>query len=316
MESVMASRDTYKRMTDLWRPGAVMVYEPGTPSDDSVEPPLPARPDLLLWIQKLNRFEQDEVRADAGVAQARAQMVLRDLESDDYVAARNRSEQMDIEQLVEAIVAAAYSTHMAKAANSVQADTDWHDRLDVVQRTNLAEASDEEKALVEKLAGEYYQEVAKRVAERDEEERARVSTLGLDVLRKEYIDGFVNQRGMDVYMREMNVGEIAFGVRTCEAILCADATDEHGSRCLDGYHHAACTHERLYEQAKEVRELPDELYDRYRGAFNAVNVAAGQAKGSGSRQHSSAASAPPSALEGSTASTPVATSPEPGGISA
>lgn len=313
----MADRERYKRMTDLWRPGTIVTYVDALPGDDSVEPPLPGEPAVYVWVQKLNRFESEEARADADAARTRTEMLLRDMDSEEYKVVVHTSTQFDREQLSEAIVASKYAKHMAEAANSVQADKDWHDRLDVIQRTDTNDADAEELELVSTLTRTYFEEVNKRVEDRDAKERERVETLDEDVLRKEYVDGYVESRGMAVWQSQLRLGEVLFGIRTCDAVPCSSIPGHTGNdRCLEGYHHQSCDHEKLYEDYAEVRGLPDALFDKYVGAFNRVNVAAGQAKGLGSRVRSSVQSAPPSAPEDSTASTPAATSPEPGGTSA
>lgn len=312
----MADRDRYKRMTDLWRPGEVLVYQEGTPADDGVEPPVPGVPDTLVWVQKLNRFESEECRSDADTAKTRTEMILRDLDSDAYKTITMGAQQLTDQQIIDALVASRYSKHMAEAANSVQADPSWHDKLDVIQRTDLRGATTEEEAIVAKLSREYFDEVNKRVEDRDAEERRSVTQLDGEVLRKEYIDAFVDSRGSAIWQRELRIGEVMFGIRMCDAELCETVVDHAGNeRCQDGWHHNACSHERLYLEAREVRDLPDMLFDRYVAAFNRVNVAAGQAKGSGSRAHSSEPSPAPSEPVDSTVSTQDETSPEAAGTS-
>lgn len=286
----MGNRSRYKRLTDLGVRGIELRPDPDTP---------------LVYIQKLNSFEMEESRRDAQVARSRVVMALRKEDGDEMLAMRDMVTRLEKARLVEGIVGSHYTRNVGVASNAIYADPTWHERLDIMDRTNRDTVPDDEKAVLDKINGEYLDELTARVKVLEEDERERLTNDPDEALHTEYIETFVETRASATFMREMRYQEVLFGVRMC------DAEGDMGP-----WDHTPCQHERLYEDVEEVRALSDELLAAYGRAFDQVNVPGRQAKGSASRQASSEPSRPPSVEEASAPSTQEAPSGTQGGTSA
>lgn len=251
----------------------------------------------LVYIQKLNSFEMEESRRDAQVARSRLVMSLRDDAGPEMLAMRDLVTRMDPPRLVEAIVATHYTKNVGIASNAIHADPSWHERLDVMDRTDRDACPDDEKAVLDKINGEYLDELTARIRVLEDDERERLLAEPVEKIHDEYIETFVETRASATFMREMRYQEVLFGVRMC------DAEGDIGP-----WDHSKCQHERLYvdeelldAQGKfvqhltaieQVRGLSDELLSEYGRAFDAVNVPGRVAKGSASQQASSGLSRP------------------------
>lgn len=293
MSGKRSKAERKSRMQDLFVQGRVLRL--GDEDDD------------IVFVQKLNQFEQDEARRMSQAARTRVQMALRKEDGDEMVAVRGAVGDMDKPRMIEGIIASLYGRHIGKASAQVQADAEWQERLDVMDHSVRDLLPEDERKVLDEITSDYLAELNARREKLDDEERARLDALDEDALRAEYISIFIETRGQAVFMREMRYAEVLFGVRLCDA----EQPDEDAD-----WDHSACTHEPFYDDIEEVRALPDILMNRYTETFDKINVAPSQGKDSRSPQASSGLSASPSEEEASTPSTQEVTSPEPVGTSA
>lgn len=286
----MSKRDSYKGLDTLFAAGTVIQ-------------PDPARP--RLWVQKLNSFEQEECRLDAQVKRTLVTSALRTPGSIEYDAVRTAVAKMGRDRLLDGIVQWRYSRYVSEATSFLQAQTEWQERLAVVDRAEFSTLPQEEQDVITDINRAYLNEMNDKINSVRAEDREKLSEQADDELRETYVDEWVDQRGADAFMRLMPALEIMWAVRMCDA-----ESDDDGPE-----HHAQCAHDRLYEKVDEVLALPDDLKAIYNGALNRINVPVRLAKGSASQQDSSALSRPPSEEEESTRSIQEETQPEQGGIS-
>lgn len=312
----MATREAYRRLTDLFTVGEVLQ---------------PAETGPAVFVHKLNDFEMGEARKDASVARSRVMLALRKEDSDDLVALRDGVRRMDKTTIVEGILKSLYTKHVATASGTIHADPAWHERLDVLDRTDRNAVPENERAVIDDINDAYFDELTRRITRMDEDERDRLTRLSDEDLHQEYEEAFIESRAAAVFLRELRFAEIVFGVRMCDALEVTTAEDAEAGK----WDHGKCSHERLhidYEDTVEgpdgekhkvvvraidqVRVLPDPLLDAYSRAFDRLNVPARTAKGSARQSSSSELSRPPSEEEASVPSTPGATTPVPAGTSA
>lgn len=284
-----------RRMQDLFSEGEIFRPDPESPDDDD-----------LLWIKKLNNFEQDEARR---IAQSQRALFVRTMNregSDELWVLKDGVAKMTDERLIEAILASSYAKLMGKASNAVHADPDWHERIDMMENVRRDTVQDAERRTLDEVTAEYLTEIEKRRQAIEASDRHDLQSLDSDELRERYVEVFIEARATGVFMREMRYAEVLFGVRMCDAVM-----GEGGE-----YEHKTCTHLPLYDDHDEVRTLDDILMAQYGRAFDRLNVAPHQAKGSARRQASSGPSRQQSEEEDSSPSTQEVTSPEPVGTSA
>lgn len=319
----MASRtERRRRMTDLFTEGRVLQVGNGD----------------VVFIKKLNQFEDGEARADATAARSRFTLTLRKPESPDTAALHEAAKRMGKERLIDGIVASRYTKYMAEASTSLQADPAWAERLMILDRTDFATVKEDERTTVDEINREYLDDLQKRVAEREANDREDLARDTDEAVQTAYEEAFIDSRAAAVYIGEYKLGQLAWAVRMCDATQEEDQT----------WNHDNCKHARLYvdemvcgqghvivsktegcedpacdDPAREVRraiefvrEEPDTLLETYTRAFDNLHVPLSAAKGSASQQSSSALSRPPSEEEASTPSTPEVTQPEPVSTSA
>jgi len=297
----MASRtERRRRITDFYVDGEVLQPAPGE----------------VVFVQKINQFEDGEARADAQAARSRFTMALRRPDSPDTAALREAVKRMDQVALVRGIVNSRYTKYMAEASTALASDPEWVERLLVLDRSDIDSVRPDEAQVINELNTAYLATIQERVREAEEADTARLMAMAPEEVQRDYEESFIDSRAAAVYIGEYKLGQIAQSVRMCDATPPAEGED---------WDHSACTHERLYvdEEIEDpethevkvkraiefVREEPDVLLDAYTRAFDNVHVAVRAAKDSASRQSSSEPSRPPSEEEGSAASTPEVSAP-------
>lgn len=277
------SRGKYKRVPDLYVTGTEFVLRDG----------------LVLWLQVLNPFEQDEAKHDAQVARSRLVMALRSEHGSD--------ERMKIEgwlmadgrdQALERLFTAKLAESMLNTLTDIRDDPEWQERMEIAERADelLARpAEDPERKLMEQINSDYLAEIEKRqVAERSFLERRYDGATSNDIV-EEYVNYYVERRGNEVAIAEYNLTELWYAARVCDGQQQPDGTWDH-----DG-----CESHRLqvWETKADVRSLPEELSEPLYAAMGELNMTVREAKNL-ARQGSSSESSPlPNEAEESTPST-------------
>lgn len=301
----MASREERRRrITDLYTTGEVLQVAPGE----------------MVFVKKLNQFEDGEARADAMAARSRMVMAQRS-DNPDAVALREAIRQMQKPKLIDGILASRYTKYMADASTAIQGDPEWAERLLVLDRSDRSAVRDEEAVVLDQINSEYLTTVTAKATEMEKADRDDLDDMDDAEVRRIYEDSVIETRAAAVYIGEYKFGQIAWAVRMC------DAEQPEGDGEWD---HSKCKHDRLYvdEEVGEgeekrtkravefIREEPDALLDEYVRVLDRVHVPLLRSKGTASRQSSSEPSRPQSEEEASVPSTPEATSSEPVATSA
>lgn len=318
----MASREERRRrITDLYTEGEVLQAAPGQ----------------MVFIKKLNQFEDGEARADAMAARSRTVMAQRN-DTPEAQAMHAAIAHMEKSKLVDGILASRYTKYMADASTAIQTDPEWAERLLVLDRTDRDRVREDEVEVINKINSDYLTLVSERATEFEAADRDELMSKDDDDVRRLYEDTVIETRAAAVYIGEYKFGQIAWAARMCDAEQPMDGGD---------WDHSKCKHERLYvdeevcgqghvvnsrnvcseegctdpdrrtKRAVEfVREEPDGLLDEYVRVLDRVHLSMLRSKGSASRQSSSEPSRQPSEEEASTPSTPEVTSSEPVATSA
>jgi hypothetical protein len=293
----------FQRVTALFEVGTEVVLE-----DDGPDGP------VLVWVSKLNPFEQEEARKDGSVGRARAAMVLTDPLSPEMAVFEQALQNRTKKDVVQALVYAKQNQDYVRALDDIRALADWQDKLLVLERGDeqLADLDvpldDEERtrlaALNQEYMGKINELVAKLQQERTDELEAMPEGEVFEAYKSEYRETTASQG----FLTEYKISEMYYSLRDCEAKMGANGR----------WDHASCNNhrDRLCDSRGDIRLLPEGLIDLVTQAIRSLTMSPGEAGNSDAPASSSASSERPSeAAAGSTPSTPTETSPEQAGTS-
>jgi hypothetical protein len=279
-----------KRVTDLFVEGDEVVLREGP------EP-------VLLWVNKLNPFEQEEARRDGAAARARVILALKEIASPESAIFEANVLELGPVKLKEAIVNAKSSDHFLRAVDAIRSDPEWSERVEASMRRS-DDMPEEEKAAVDLIDADYAVELSKRVNDLRDEAMRDLDGFDIDALRGEYRQVWLEGRGLAAFSREFQKSQLFYAVRICRATSKNPLGDEWDHTPCEGHR------TRLLGEREDVTKLPDGLLERLRTAVSSISVERRDARFSDALASSSESSAQPSEEGPSTLSTPVETSPE------
>lgn len=269
------AKGKYKKLSDLYTTGTELVF---TDEDGNL---------TVMWLQVMNPFEVDDARKDAQAARGRLTNALKTVGSLDYDAALGTFLSRGKEAAVTDLVNSKSLDWYVKAQNDIEVDPDWKERMTIMQRSvgdNAEALSDEEKAYLNEINGEWLAELDKRLREEQEYNSGRWNRMSDEDLIEDYREIYLERRGNDIAVAEYNITEMFYGCRMC------DAVPVEGFFSKDA--HVSCNHkEQVYDSKLEVRQLPDLLVTRLRDAFDGLALSVRDARFS-PRQGSSSGSSP------------------------
>jgi hypothetical protein len=287
-----------RRITDLFVEGRELVL--GQEEDGTA---------ILIWVNKPNSFEVEEARRDAAAARADRIMELKAPDNSELIALNDTLENWSTEEIVDARVNQKTDEHWFTAAQDIEADKDWRENLDYIQRmpqilsdANAADDDPRRERLAE-LNRQYLDETAKRMKTIQDEERRDLAKIDHADLREDFRAAWRERTSLDAYMAERRITEIYFCLRDCRAVRDSDKAVWDHSPC-DGHQ------QRLLENRADVRGLPDTVVQAAIQLLDTLEVGQRTAGNSGAPVSSSASSEPQNAEAGSTPSTPTGTSPD------
>lgn len=302
----MASKNRlakFQRVTALFEVGREVVLE-----EDGPEGP------VLVWVSKLNPFEQEEARKDGSVGRARAQMVLSDPLSPEMAVFNQALEGRSKEDVIEALVFAKQNEDYVRALDDIKTLEDWQDKLAILERGDeqLADLDrpmdDEEREMLAKLNQEYVAKINELMTKHQQDRKDELEGLSEDEVREEYQNQYRETTASQGFLTEYKISEMYYSLRDCEATKGANGRWDH-TRC--GNHR-----ERLCDTRGDIRLLPEGLIALVTQAIRELTMSPSDAGNSDAPASSSASSEQPSAeAAGSTPSTPAETSPAQAGTS-
>jgi hypothetical protein len=282
-----------KRVTDLFVEGVEIVF------DDNPEEP------MLLWMAKLNSFELEECRRDGAAARSRYILALEDPETPEGLVFEARLREIPTSQLIEELVSLRRQEFINEAIIEAQADPEWTDKIQVIQRTlDTDTLTDDEKRVVDKVSTEYAEHLEALVQRRMKQ--ARVDYGQDNAVEDEYRKKWRESRASDRFAAGYTRSQLYYSLRLC------DATRVEGVTTWD---HAKCKHQRALASPAEVEQLPPGLLERANIALGELAMSRGEARFSGGQPSSSVSSQLPDTAVESPASTQEATPPAPAGTS-
>lgn len=263
---------------------------------------------IPVWVNKLSAFEKEDVdRLGRG---ARAKAILAwDRDEDEQAIFEYETQQYTDAELADALKAQVAGKHYFEAIQELRTQEDWTERLEYLANADLLEyrspeASDEDKALFEKVTQEYTAAILVIQTRLQSEYVEGLIASGRDEMMKQYRDAWRDAQGMRAFYAERRLAELFFACRECKAKPTGKGE----------WDHAKCNHQvRLLSNRGQVRDLPDPFRDALVAVFEALDLSPEDAGNSDAPMASSGSSEPLSALEDSTPSSPTATPGSPAG---
>lgn len=297
VEERMAGMERVKRVTDLFVEGRVVPLG----SDEDGSP-------VLLWINKLNPFEDEECRRDGMAARSQRVLELNDPATDDYRSLHFHVDKLDKEALIENRINVHFDEDYVLAMDDVELDPAWSERMTYIKRMEtlhedaaLAESDDRRQRYIT-AKEEYFNATREAALKRQEEHRREWSALSLAENKETYLEETIEKLGMQDYMAERRITELYYAIRDCKGVADADAED--------GFNHKDCDHRKKFlESRAEVKELPPGLTAKLQEGLALVTVDRRSSGNLAALMSSSELSEQPNSPEESTVSIPVVTPP-------
>lgn len=294
------------KLTDLFQEGTTVSLK------------TPTGPDVVVWINKLSPFEQEQANHDGRIARARIMLAIREVGTAEYDLFRASAAHLLPEALIDALVSTKSNEHLVKVIHELHSDPDWKERLETLdwsgdQLKGKAD-SDPEVAVVTKILGEYQKELAKRQDFLAEELRSELKALPEGELREQYHETYISSRGMAAFTREQQQAQVFYALRCCEGVRSKD--DSNADPANARWDHSKCDHsQRWLDEVNDVHGLPETLLNQVRTAYESLNMAPDVARFSAALGSSSVSPGPSSKQEDSAESGPEVTPEEPAGTS-
>lgn len=286
------------KLTDLFQEGR--VAELTTPAGDTV----------VVWINKLSPFETEQCNHEGRIARARKMLAIREIGTPEYDLFKASAAASRPDAIIDALVSEKSNEHLVKAIRDLHSDPEWKPRLETLEwssdQVKGKPDDDPEVQALAKVLREYQAELEERTTFSSTELREELKGLSLPDLREQYLESYVETRGIGAFTQEQQKAQIFYALRQC------DATD-HG----DGtWTHENCDHsKRWLDDVREVDTMPQGLLEQVRAAYEDLNMAPDVARFSAALGSSSAPPEHSSKQEDSADSGPEATSVAPAGTS-
>lgn len=287
----MTNIDRVKRVTDLFVEGAEALLG----QDDAGEP-------VLIWVNKLNPFQEEEARRDG---QARRGQRMAELEKDDSPERQGVFAEigmLDDPGLARRYVQLKTDEIMMEVYDDLFADEDLREvyertrRLPGLLRDAGAAPDDPRFKQVEEDLSTWMkaQDAARKKAVREAEADALEQTR--EDLAKAYVAEWIQKSTMAEFVNERQITELWMAMRDCQG---------KAIETIGKFDHTGCDHSaRLVEERADVTTLPSGVLAKVRDTYDSIIVNTGEAGFSDAPGSSSASSEPSDAeAEGSTAST-------------
>lgn len=245
----------------------------------------------LVFVKKPNAFERGEADLDGRAARQLRMAALERADNGRSSTISLAAERLDDDELLEGALTQDKNRAYLLAVDDVKAEEGWFDRLEMLERTDErladgAELSEEEQAEFGEVNGQYIAAVTKAHEQRIADLRAEHAEDTREQLVKAYVKVWVDLEGVAAFEEERWTTLLYYALRDCVARVPKDGA-------LSEVDHSKCTHPRLVETKREVRELPDEFRELVEPALRellmnqaeAGNSAAPTSSSGSSEQH-------------------------------
>lgn len=291
---------SFKRVTDLFAEGTELYL-----GDDDNGP-------VILWINKLNPYQEDEARRDGSAARYLRIAELSDPESQEYKGMHAEVGRWGHDKLAEKFVEQKINEIYVEALDDLETDPEAKEALETSRRLPVllddagAPPDDPRRQQLFDAQVDWMGQLAEMQKKKMAQALEDAKAMDHEELTDLFFEGWRERETLDLFMEERRTTQIFYATRVCEAIPASDGTTE-----APKWDHAACNHaKRAFDERKEVRESPDGFIAKVIDMLQDITVPARTAGNSDAPTSSSGSSEPSSATEAlSQPSTPVETPP-------
>lgn len=271
-----------------------------------IQPPGQTKP-MVVWVNKLSTFEQED--ADRAGRAARARRMLEwDRDPDEQAIFEFESHEHELDAIVKALADNQSTDYMLAASYEVRAEEAWQERLALIDdagEISEEEASEEHMLLVKQVNEEFTEAIMAVYERRRQEAIAELKQEPREEIVKRYRAAWRDNRGREAFIIEQRRKQVLFAARVCDATLTDEGVWEH-SKCK---HHIV----RLMNGPADLEHLPEVVYEAIRTTLDVISMSPDRAGNSDAPMASSGLSEPQFAEEESIPSGLDETSPEPAG---
>lgn len=264
-----------KRVSDLFVEGRELVLQ-----DD---------PLVMVWVHKLNSFEDEDARQD-GLSFRSIRLLNIEKTGDDHPAVAPlmlEFEAADHEGRAEMLANLYSQDDLVGAMDDVDSEERWQDRSEMLRRSDALETvttDDEKQNLLDEMK-EYFEAIQEELKKRTKTRQNEFRGYPEPELRDEFRKKAAEAVTLNDFIAERDITTIFYALRDCEATSMGD--------------HAGCSHKRLLEDREQVRDLPEGLLSKVKEALGSIEVNVREAGNSDAPQPSSGQSEQPSEEEAS-----------------
>jgi hypothetical protein len=245
-----------RRITDLFVEGTELLLDDETPP-------------TIVWLKKLNVFEEQECRLDGQAARSDKLLELRGEDNREMRIARATVEDdWDTDDLINTLVNNKMAEFYGLAKDDVDGSDEWKEHREYLARfgglleDDPARTPEATKRLLE-MQNEYSQAIIGKLKERSDDYRVSLTREHSDDERAELYYKMVRDRlAMDAFGRQRRITEVWYVVRDCNATVQDD---------LGTWDHSGCKHEMLFDRS-EISSLPAALFEKLTAAIDQLQV--------------------------------------------
>jgi hypothetical protein len=257
-----------KRVTDLFVEGTELYL-----GDDESGP-------IVIWINKLNSFEVEDVRRDALVRRGER---LAELGQEDSPERRGVLAEMALwsdEKLIDEYLDTRSDERYLQALDDLAVDPKWRDLLDRLERAPAlhdAEGVPEDDPRREALKKDnalYEKKILAAVKKLEDQARKDLEDSDRKDIEKSFLEQWRQHQTLNEFMQARRHAELFYVMRQCKAIQ-GELRDLGPDLEGGGWHwdHSPCDHTQRYlDDRREVRDLPDRVITRVIEAIDDLRI--------------------------------------------
>jgi len=286
------------RLTQLFAEGTELVLDPPqVPGSPKPEP-------IVIWIAKLNAFEEEQANQAGRVARARLINAIREIGSPEWeVVQAQKRDIVDI-VMVQSIVASRESELFIKAMTEMRGDERWREQLEILDQSEESELKGIELEAHKKMRAETTAALLDLHKQKMDDLAHDLGEMSRPDLEEHFEASFLNEQGMAAFGSERARHHLFLCMRICQA------SPPAGDNAR--WDHSKCDHQQMFlASVNEADQLPQSVREKVEDAYASVAVSPSVARFTDALASSSESPEPSVKEAVSTPSGPEGTSPEP-----
>lgn len=283
------------RLTQLFLEGTELVLPlPQVPGSPKPEP-------IVLWIAKLNAFEEEQANQAGRVARARLINAIREVGSDEWEVVQAQKGDALTSAMIMSIVQSKESELFLKAMSEMRSDEAWREKLEIMDQSDEAELTGIELEAHKKMRVEHTEALLDLHKQKMDDLAHELGEMTREDVEEHFENAFLAEQGMAVFGMERARQHLYLCMRSCAATVPAGDNAR--------WDHSSCDHQLMYlASVQEASRLPQAIRDKVEDAYASISMPPSVARFTDALASSSESPEPSVKVEDSTPSGPEATS--------